>query len=446
MQKWLFISHFIITAVILQLASVNNLALANTAKANLFDIYSLAEKSDPIYLGSEANYLAKKQSLTQSWASVLPKITLSAYRSDLSQDIKTTTSRATSYSGDGYTLSIRQTLYRRSDFLRINQSNATVLKAQAEFDFAKHDLILRVANSYFNVLAAKDNLKFNTSEYKALSRRLLQSQQQFQVGLIAITDVHEARARHDQSAAQLIVAKNEVQITLENIRELTGETPDDIEAFTKNINLIAPQPEDINEWIKIALSNNLELQAAKQFMQIAKDEIAIQRAGHLPTLDLVAEQSNNNTGGGFFGSREIDQTSISLQLNLPLYEGGLTSSKTTQARYEYNAAKQQYIQSKRVTERLVRSSYLNVMAMISQVKALKQAVISSNKALETTQAGLEVGSRTTVDVLNSQRELFRAKKDYARARYNYLLETLKLKKAAGILTVADLEKISRWIQ
>lgn len=445
MQKLLLSSRFILAAIILQTVLLASSASANTNKVTLFDIYNLAEQSDPLYLGSEATYLAKKQNLTQSWASLLPQISLAAFRSDLKQDIQTATSNSQNFSSEGYTLSIRQTLYRQSDFLRVSQSNATVLKAQADFDFAKHDLILRVANNYFNVLAAKDNLKFNASEYKALQRRLLQSEQKFQVGLIAITDVHEARARHDQAAAQLIVAKNQVQISLENFRELTGQTPSDVQSLTKDINLISPQPENISEWIKLALNNNLELLAAKQFMLIAKQEIVIQRAGHLPTLDLVAEQSNTNTGGGFFGSREIEQTSISLQLNLPLYEGGTTSSKTTQARFEYTAAKQQYIQSQRITERLVRSSYLNVLAIISQVKALKQSVISSDKALKTTQAGFEIGTRTTVDILNSQRELFRTKKDYARARYDYLLETLKLKKAAGILTVSDLKKISDWI-
>lgn len=445
MQKWPFISRFLVTAIILQAMLPAKTILANTRQVNLFDIYSSAEKSDPAYLRSEANYLATKQSLPQSQANLLPQINLSAYRSELTQDIQTTTSRTQDYSSEGYALSIRQALYRKSDFLRINQSNASILKAQAEFTTARHDLIIRVASRYFDVLAAKDNLKFNSAELKALKRRLLQSEQQFKVGLIAITDVHEARARHDQATAQLIIARNQVQIALEMLRELTGQTYNDIEGLTKDITLISPQPENIDEWIKLALANNLELLAAKQFMLIAKKEIAIQQAAHLPTLDLVAEQSNNNTGGGFFGSREIDQTSVSLQFNLPLYQGGLTSAKTTQARYEYIAARQQHIQSKRVTERLVRSSYLNVLATIGQVKALKQAVLSGEKALETTQAGLEVGTRTTVDVLNSQRELFRAKKDYARARYNYLLETLRLKKAAGILSVTDLKKISDWI-
>ncbi len=439
MKKWLFVTIFILNA------NLNTLAQASE-QTNLFDVYQLAEKSDPIYLTSEANYLAQQQSNPQSWAAVLPQISLSAYRSTIDQNVASTSTLNQSYDNNGYTLRISQALFRQSDFIRISQSNATVLKAQADFDTAKYDLILRVAVDYFNVLAAKDDLKFNHKEYKALKRRLLQSRQKFQVGLIAITDVQEARARHDQSAAQVITAKNKLQITLENLRELTGKTYTNVKSLTSDIPLLLPEPEKINDWVKLALANNLDLLAAKQLMKIAKDEVAIQRAGHLPTLDLVAERSHSSVGGGFFGSRTTDQTSIALEFNLPLYAGGRTSSKTTQARYEYNAAKQQYIKSQRATERLTRSGYLNVLSEISQVKALKQVVVSGEKALETTQAGFEVGTRTTVDVLNSQRELFRAKKDYARARYDYLLETLRLKKAAGILTTNDLKQISNWVQ
>ncbi len=440
MKKSLFIAIFVLNA------SLNSAGYANEPINRLFDIYQLAEKSDPVYLTSEANYLAQQQSNPQSWAAVLPQISFSAYRSNTEQDITASTSSIQSFDSNGYTLRISQALFRQSDFIRISQSNATILKAQASFDLAKHDLILRVATRYFNVLAAKDDLNFNQREYKALKRRLLQSEQKFKVGLIAITDVHEARARYDQSTAQVITAENKLQITLENLRELTGVTLADVKSLTSDIPLLTPEPENMDAWVKLALANNLDLLAAKQFMKIAKDEIAIQRAGHLPTLDLVAERSYSKVGGGFFGTRQIDQNSISLEFNLPLYAGGRTASKTTQARYEYNAAKQKYIQSQRATERLTRSGYLNVLSNISQVQALKQAVTSGDKALETTQAGFEVGTRTTVDVLNSQRELFRAKKDYARARYNYLLETLQLKKAAGILTTHDLKQMSNLIQ
>ncbi len=434
-QKW----HFFLLFTLIFSSSV-----FADEPSELYDIYQLAENGDPVYLISEANYLAQKQANPQSWSAVLPQINFSAYRTNFDQDIETTSTSTQNYDNDGYSLRLTQALFRQNDFIRISQSNATILKAQADFNAAKHDLILRVATSYFNVLAAKDNLDFNRLEYKALKRRLLQSEQKFKVGLIAITDVHEARARHDQSAAQVITAKNQLQITLENLRELTGKIHNDVKPLISDIPLLPPEPANIDAWVDLALNNNLALQASKQQMQIAKDEVSIQRAGHLPTLDLVAERSHSKVGGGVFGKRTTDQTSISLEFNLPLYAGGRTSSKTTQARYEYNAAKQQYIQAQRATKRLARSGFLNVQSTISQVRALQQAVISSNKALETTQAGFEVGTRTTVDILNAQRELFRAKKDLARARYDYLLETLKLKKAAGILSAEDLKKINNW--
>ena len=445
MHKWSPITGLVISSFLLPIINPSHLQADTTDTISLIDIYTLAEKSDPIYLASEATYLAQKQTLSQNWASVLPQVHFSAYRSDIKQDIQSSSPQVQNYTSDGYSLRLEQTLYRQDDFLRISQSRASVTKALADFNSAKHDLILRVSEKYFNVLAAKDNLQFSTSEYNALKQRLEQSEEKFQVGLIAITDVHEARARYDLSKAQLISAKNTLQITLENLREVTGKTHNNIKKLTNDIVLVSPQPDNINEWIKQAENKNLELHAAKQAMLIAEKEIAIQKAAHLPTLDIVAEHSQSNTGGGFLGSREIEQNSISLEFNLPLYEGGSTSSKTTQARYEYNVEKQNYIKIKRSTERLVRSGYLNVLASISQVKALKQAVVSGEKALETTQAGFEVGTRTTVDILNSQGELFRAKKDYARARYNYLLETLKLKKASGSLYTSDIKKISNWI-
>ena len=440
MHQWQTPFYFIASFSLLLTAPISHAEQTQT----LFEVYQLATTNDPKYLSSEANYLAQKESNIQSWAAIYPQISLSAYKSSVSRNRPNRTPSSESFNNDGFSLRITQALYRQGDFDRISQSNAIVIKAQADFDIAKYDLILRVAENYFKVLAAQDNLNFSNAEKKALSHQLLQTKQKFEVGVIAITDVYESQARYDQSVAQVIAAKNLLQIAHENLRELTGQIHDKISHLTQEIPLQSPSPEDINEWIKLALANNLSLKAANQFMLIAQKEIDIQRSGHLPTLDLVAERSNSNIGGSFLG--ELEQSSISLQFNLPIFEGGRVTSKTAQARYQYNAAKQQHIQSLRATERLARSGYLNVLASISQVKALKQAVFSSKKALETTQAGLEVGTRTTVDVLNSQRELFRAKKNYANERYNYLQKILLLKQAAGILSAADIHKISQWIQ
>ena len=399
-----------------------------------------------MFLAARATLQANQEIQNQSQGDWWPKLILSGDYTEHDQEITTSTSTTNyDYTDKGYALTLTQPLLNANKSAQLDVASAQVKQAEANFTNAAQDLIIRTAQAYFNLLAAQDDLTFSTALRKAIKEQLFLTQQRFNVGLIAITDVHEAQARFDQAEAQYIVARNNVDIENERLRELTGQVPPALAILKADAPLLTPDPDDINEWVKAALNTNANLIAAANSQQAARAEVSKQQAGHYPSLDLVARHSYVDSGTGFFASRETEDNSISLQLSMSLFEGGIINSRTRQARYNYNATEHTYEQTRRAVERETRSAYLNVIASISQVKALAQALVSSEKALEATQAGFEVGTRTAVDVLNAQQERFRAKRDYARARYDYIIQTLQLKKAAGLLAASDVQQINNWL-
>ncbi len=417
---------------------------------NLADIYKLALENDPTFAAAKQEFLATQEIKNQSFALFLPALSFSANYTNLKQ--KYTVAGADtkySYNTNGYGLNLKQMIYRHDYFIQYKQADYQVARASANFNNAAQELILRVSQRYFEVLGAIDNLDFANAEKKAIEEQLNQTKQRFEVGLTAITDVHEAQARYDQSVAQTIAAENLLAISRENLREITGQLPQNIARLSAKTPLVRPDPENIEQWMEIANKQSLSLIAAEKAMQIAREQINLNRAGHYPTLDLVASQTySSSDGGAFIGftGRDQEETRIGLQLNLPIYQGGLVNSRTSQAAYQYNQAKELYERQRRRTENQTRSAYLNVLANISQVQAYEQALKSSRTALEATEAGYEVGTRTAVDVLNSRREVFRAERDYAKSRYTYILETLSLRQAAGTLSDDAINAISRWLQ
>jgi len=296
-----------------------------------------------------------------------------------------------------------------------------------------------------NVLGAKDNLEFAIAEREAIQQQLEQTRQRFEVGLTAITDVHEAQARYDLAVASEIDANNQVAVSTEILREITGQPFGELAPLAEQTPLVSPDPEEINAWVTTALERNLLLLAAEKAMDASRYGLSVARAGHYPTLDLTADYTNTDSTGGQFGTNERDGTTIGVVLNIPIYSGGRTSAISYEAAALHQRSKELYELQRRTTEREARNAYLTTLANISRVKAYKQAVVSQETALEATKAGYDVGTRTAVDVLNSQRELFLSQRDYARARYDYILETLRLKQAAGTLTDEDLERINSWL-
>jgi outer membrane protein len=421
------------------------LSCATSLRAeNLLDIYRLARQNDPTYLAAVAEYNAAKEASPRAWAAVLPQINLSGDHSEYDQDVTafgTTTSGT--YHSNAYSLTLSQTIYHKEKFDRISQADAQVAQAEAKFNSAKLDLIVRAAQRYFNVLGAGDFLVFAKADKEAIEQQLQQTKQRFEVGLTAITDVHEAQARYDQSVAAEITAQNQYAIRKEELREITHQAPGELARLGDNSPLLNPDPADIEQWVKTALERNLLLLSSQKAMDAAQLGIGVARAGHYPTLDLQANYTNYDANGGF--TTQTDGTTVSLVVNMPLYAGGGVSAASRQAVAQYQQAMELYEQQRRATERGTRNSYLTVIADISTVNALKQALRSSQTALEATKAGFEVGTRTAVEVLDSQQLVFQAQSNYAKSRYDYILETLLLKQSAGTLTEGDIASINSWL-
>ncbi|MCX4190860.1 TolC family outer membrane protein [Methylophaga sp. OBS3] len=422
-------------------------ALPAKAAQDLMESYDLALQSDPQLWAQAANQQATAELADQADALFLPSIGVTANANKIWTETSSQRFGGESDSIDrGYTLSLIQPIYRRESFVQNRQADIAISGAAAQFRVVEQDLIVRVADAYFAVLGAEDDLRFAEAEKEAISKQLEEAQQRFEVGLATIIDVSEAQAAFDIASSAVIAAENALANSREFLRETTGQYPQDLSQLAQEVPLLRPEPENPEQWSETALVTNPSLQVVGSDVDFARENIQLQRSGHFPTLDIVAQknytsQSDSNLSGGSQTHQEL----IGLELNLPIYSGGAVSSRTREAGYRLNEVMQTEEQQRRSVMRQTREAYNSVLSGISQVNALNQAVRSNEKALEATEAGFEVGTRTTVDVLNARRELFSAKRDYAQARYQYIVNTLRLKQAAGIVTVDDLQQINTWL-
>ncbi|MCG8369087.1 MAG: TolC family outer membrane protein [Proteobacteria bacterium] len=447
------------------LAMIVVTALPSAAQAaSLLEIYQQALQSDPQIHEAEARRLAALEAKPQARGVLLPQVSAggtwenretsgSTFELALNQNL--VIEQDVDQTSWGVTL--RQTLFRWDQIVGLKSADKQVARAEAVREAAQQDLIVRVAQRYFDVLGAEDRLRSIHADREAIARRLEQAKQRFEVGLSAITDVQESQAAYDQSIADEISAKRTLATARELLREITGEYVSNLSAPREDFPLNDPDPNSERDWVDLSLNQNLNLVASRLDERLARDEIAFRRTGHYPTLDLEVRTGNQiNEGSGSTaipGSGSVpstidddfDSDSISLQFNLPLFTGGVTSSRVREAVYLHRASREQLQRVTRETERQERDTYLGVLSEISRVRALNQAVASSRTALEATQAGFEVGTRTIVDVLNSQFALYAAITSYEQARYDYIMNVLRLKQAAGTLQVQDLEEIDQWL-
>jgi outer membrane protein len=419
--------------------------LPRTAAADdLLSVYELALQSDPEYQAAIAAHQAALEVAPQSLAALLPSIGISGLVSRDRYDPRG--SGDTSYATNKtYSVGLRQAIYQRASLLQLEQADSSIAQANAQLAAAQQDLLLRVATRYFLVLGAQDNLEFVQADKEAIERTLEQAQKRFEVGLAAITDTLEAQARYDIAVSDEINAEKLLDDAREALRELTGELPVEPEILQADIPLLKPEPADLDQWVTAATDQNPVLLAAIAAAQVAKQEIQIQNSGHYPSLDMTADYSYRDNQFGGFTSLERNDSAIGLELTVPIYQGGLITSRTRQSRYSYTQAQEEQEKARRSTERSARDTYRGVISGISKVEALREAVVSNEKAVEAAEAGFQVGTRAIVDVLDAQRELLRARRDYARSRYDYLLDTLRLKQAAGTLTETDLALINNWL-
>ncbi len=339
---------------------------------------------------------------------------------------------------------VTQPLYRKDRFIQLEQAEDQVAQADVDYTTAEQELILRVSQAYFGVLSAHDTLAFAGAEKTAIERQLDQAKQRFEVGLIAITGVHEAQARYDQARADEISAQNSLDNALESLLEITGESAAPLALMKRDIAMDPPTPASLDEWSATALANNPGIVSARYDADIARKQIQLQRAGHHPSIDLVGSYGLARSDSVF--GTDVDTGTIGIQLSLPLYSGGGVMAATRQARFQFEAAQEVLEQRRRAVQTQVRNAYRGVVSSISRVEALAAAQVSAQSALEATEAGFEVGTRTLVDVLDGQRDLFRAKRDFAQSRYDYVLNTLSLLQAAGTLNAEDVAAVNNWLQ
>ena len=419
-------------------AGVIMVAISTAAPAkDLVEVFELALTSDPEFLATGADHRAVQETRPQALAELRPRVraTLDTRWNERR--------RSGDYRSESLILSIEHPVYRRDRRIAVDQADSRIARADALYAAARQDLVVRVAERYFGVLEAEDELGFAQATLEAFEQQLAQSRQRFEVGLIAITDVEEAKAGFDLSRAQLIAAQNALDIAREALRETTGAYQERL-APLRETHLVMPEPADIDRWTAIALEQNLRLLAARHDTETARREIERIQAGHSPTLDAVGSFGlNDSESGGPL--RETTRADVGLRLSLPLYSGGSILSRTRESRHRYQRSLEVLERERRRAQRETRGAYLGVDSGISRVQALEQAVRSSLTAAEAIEAGFQVGTRTSVDVLDAQRDLFRARRDLSEARYRYVLDVLRLKRAAGVLSEEDLQIVSIWL-
>jgi outer membrane protein len=401
-----------------------------TTSASALDLkqaVDLAQQYDTTYQAAYANYLASIEASSQSTAAILPQLNFNAFYKRGNTEIEKSGSIVESdNNSDGYSLNLNQVIFDKSAFDNLDKGDAIAAKALADVESAKQETIVRVARAYFDVLTAIDTLETASAEKKAIAKQLEQSKERFNVGLSAITDVKA-------------------------LRVIINEYPEDLHVAREEVPLALPEPMDIDAWQEKSLHNNRSLLAAKYSVDAAQSAYDSSKGGHYPTLGLSASYGVTNSDARDIGlaqpipSSENTDSQVMLSLDIPIYSGGFTSSTVRQKLAELNMAKALHEQEKRKTIALARSAYLSLEADIAQVKARKQAVISTQTSLEATQAGYDAGTRTSVDVLLSQRLLYSSQRDYSIARHAYITNSLELKRVAGILTISDVDEINKWL-
>jgi outer membrane protein len=426
---------------------------------DLIGVHDLALKSDPRLQAAEFRREATAENKTQAWANLLPQLGASGNwnkgntKTTISEldfkDERTTADR-------NYGLRLQQSLYDQANYEQLDVARGQITQADAIYQTVYLDFLLRVSDSYFLVLTLMDGVTFAEAEELALKRQYEQAEQRFEVGLTAVTDVHEAKASYDNARARAIVARNNLADAKEELRVLTGQYFEEFDALQEILPLVEPDPFDADKWVEIALSNNPVVLSSRAAVEIADSNMRLARTGHFPTLDLVATY-NDFTNKKFVIRDDfqqpiartdlgVDDTTVSLQLNIPIYLGGAVSSRTRQARYLMDATGQDLDDVQRATVRETQNAFRAILAGIQEVQAFEQARISAESALEATQAGFEVGTRTIVDVLIAQQRKFQAQRDNSIARHAYILRHLRLKSIAGLLTSEDLRVVNQLLE
>jgi len=437
------------------------------AGSDLLQVYDDALRFDPQIHAADATRMANREAAPQALAQLLPQLSATAswsraYSNFSTQQPYPTTDGSVvnvplSTSGytnqRGYNLQLQQSLFSWANIAGMKKAHKQVAQAEADYHAAQEDLIQRVATAYFNVLSAQDTVDADQAALDAYVQQLEQANTRYDVGLIPITDVKEAQAAHDTGAAALIDAKRQLASMQQALREITSQDYPVLSKPGDDMALHAPMPADQSAWVNASMDQNLSLISSRIAADIARDQVEISRSGHFPTISLTAQRQMTHQDVSdrqdFFGVESpsiypVDQTSTQygLQVTVPIFSGGATQSQVRQSQYQWIAARDKVQQTSRQTEHLARDSYTNIISEIARVNALKQSLVSAQVALQATQAGYDVGTRTEFEVLQARQNLVSAQTSYAQSRYTYLLDIIALRLAAGTLDRGTLSEIN----
>jgi outer membrane protein len=406
---------------------------------DLVDTYERARTEDPQFAQAMADYRAAQEQWPQARAGVLPRLDVSASTAEVETE-DNNTGRTNDYDEDTIRVELRQPLFDWQAFTELDRAEAAVARAEAELAAAKQELVIRVAEAYFNVLTAREAYRFAQAEQRAVKRQLEQARERFNVGLIPVTDVKEAQASYDLAVSRALETQNNLGRAREALRKITGRRVESLAGTIDEIPLESPQPADQSAWVDRALENNPDYLSARSAAEAARHQVRQARAGYYPSVEVFARRTERD-------SATIDNTEdrIGVELTWNLFNGGATYAQNDQARAEFQRAQAAVTEARRSVGQRTRDAYRALASTRAQVEALRQGVESSRARVEATRSGFEVGTRTSVDVLNAVRDLYRGQRDLSEARNNYIVNRLRLQQATGTLADEDVRRVNEWL-
>lgn len=432
--------HLLAAAISAMLASTSSLAV------DLVTVYEQAVQYDSNIAASKAAYQAEQEGTYQARATLLPNVTANASTAHSDQSYDKATNTDDSFNSTEYGISLTQPLFRADAWFNYQSSKYNSQRAEADFSKAQQDLILTTATAYFNVLRAEENLATAKSAEAAFKRQWEQAKERFDVGLIAITEVHESRASYDSTKTARIQSEGDLQVARENLARLTGVVYDSINELSENFPISQPVPSNADEWVNTAYQQNWSIKSSELALKTVEEQLKTEKSGHYPTLDLSANYTVNDSNGPTPYDNTRDDASVALVFQLPLYQGGGTSASIRRSRFLVEQSRQILETTRRNVKLDTRSLYTAIKTDIDTVASQKQNIVSRESALEATRAGYSVGTRNIVEVLDAERNYFVALRDYANARFDYVIDSLSIKQAAGTLSPQDLIDLNKWLQ
>jgi outer membrane protein len=418
--------------------------------ADLLSIFRDALVNDAVYAGAKSTLAAGREALPQGFAGLLPTVSATANTVRNDVDVSPRTPSAAFVPGsrvfntNGYSISLNQPLFRWTNWQTYEQSKLSVMQSEAQFAQAGQDLAVRVAQAYFDVLAAQDTLTVARAKKTAISEQLAQAKRNFEVGTSTIVDTNEAQSRYDLVIAEELAANNDVEVRRTALLQIIGKSPGELSTLRTEVAIPPPQPAQIDKWVEAAETGNYAVKAQEAAAEVAGRAIEIQRAGHYPTLDLTAARGRNSQTGSATNNigSDITTTTLGLQLAIPIYAGGAVDSRVRQAIANREKARADLENQKRTAAQNARQFFLSVTNGLAQVRAFEAALTSSKTSLDSNKLGYEVGVRINIDVLNAQQQLYTTQRDLAKARYDTIVNSFRLKAATGSLTEEDVAAVN----